>query len=34
MATDAVIARERKRWKLYKKYAAKREQLKKRRSVA
>jgi len=29
MATDAVIARERKRWKLYKKYAAKRAQLKK-----
>jgi len=29
MATDAVIARERKRWKLYKKYAAKRALLKK-----
>lgn len=29
MATDAVIARERKRWKLYRKYAAKRAQLKK-----
>ncbi len=29
MATDAVIARERKRWKLYRKYAAKRAALKK-----
>ncbi|MCX7607006.1 MAG: 30S ribosomal protein S14 [Bacteroidia bacterium] len=29
MATDAVIARERKRWKLYEKYAAKRALLKK-----
>ncbi|MCS6789414.1 MAG: 30S ribosomal protein S14 [Bacteroidia bacterium] len=29
MATDAVIARERKRWKLYQKYAQKRAQLKK-----
>lgn len=29
MATDAVIARERKRWKLYEKYARKRAQLKK-----
>jgi small subunit ribosomal protein S14 len=29
MATDAVIARERKRWRLYQKYAAKRARLKK-----
>ncbi|MCS7153025.1 MAG: 30S ribosomal protein S14 [Bacteroidia bacterium] len=29
MATDAVIARERKRWKLYRKYAQKRARLKK-----
>ncbi len=29
MATDAVIARERKRWKLYYKYARKRAELKK-----